>query len=697
MAKITFTNKQDLIVSAFPEVNKLTATDINLIKSVINENDDLKTDKGTYTGTSQNLKELIDNAVFDGALTYQTLAELPTAPYPSEGTPAKVANDPSVPNNGDWAVSGGSWIQNATTETYIQVSRAFVHNKPTLSNAVLSTDIEQGDSINIKERTTGAGDGGVWDVVLSSAVTENNYNIVQCTGVATLSLVNRVQIRTNTDETPRALIGGGGGGIAILGDSTLAGVGAGGTVYGEANSDSASGFSGDLKFACYQNISLFTPPTDKDPLFESYKVDDITGTKQPRVQMTKGLNSILTKTFTKNSRADVGDDFFIFFGTRTSNAAATAVVTIYNQNNVQVHQETIDSYKAPINFGTAGSFSQGLKVNQFKLTNALSAINSNDTFKVIINGIDVLDRGSGVSSDGSIWYYGCSQAETSQVYNFAVGSSTLKAGTSANTTRGVEALTQLQKAYDLDCEVFYLGWGTNDSKSGISTVEAFKNEYYAIILDIISNTVSPEIILLTAPKGATGSIYENNVEYNEAIRQVSKSMKVGLIDVEKYFAQKSTANNGYYFDDVHPNELGYNATLGAICSQMGIPKNKIESPEVLIESGISRNEIPTSNDFTVQAEKRVRVSGIINIANGTALEFVKCKVVLTNNTAGSSVTIAQQVVHVPVVGSIALGQISFDDFYEFSSNPVSVDVSVQLQDYNIRGTDSTSVVIINAE
>ena len=598
-------------------------------------------------------------------------------------------------------------MQNGTTGIYEEVSRAFVHNKPTLSSAVLSTDIEQGDSINIKERILNQGDGGVWDVVLSSSVTENNYNIVQCTGISTLSLVNRVQIRTNTDETPRALIGGGGGGIAILGDSTLAGVGAGGDVYGEVNSDNASGFSGDLKFACYQNISSFTPPNIKDRLFESYKVDDLRGTKQPRVQMTKGLNSTLVKTFTKNSRTDVGNDFFIFFGTRTSNAAATAVVTIYNQNDVQVHQETIDSYKASINFGTAGTFTQELKVNQFKLTNALSTINSNDTFKVIINGVDVLDRGSGVSADGSIWYYGCSQTETSQVYNFAVSSSTLKAGTSANTTRGVEALTQLQKAYNLGCEVFYLGWGTNDSKSGVSTVEAFKNEYYAIILDIISNTVSPEIILLTAPKGATGSIYENNVEYNEAIRQVSKSMQVGLIDVEKYFSQKSTPNNGYYFDDVHPNELGYNATLAAICSQLGIPKNKIESPEVLTESVISRHQIASSSNFTstfievlnvtVQAEKRVRVSGVINLANGTALDFVKCRVVLTNNTLAASVTIAQQVVNVPVVGSLALGQILFDDLYEFLSNPVSVGVSVQLQDYNIRISDSTSVVIINAE
>tara|TARA_R110000744_G_scaffold250022_1_gene366233 strand:- start:313 stop:2214 length:1902 start_codon:yes stop_codon:yes gene_type:complete len=600
-------------------------------------------------------------------------------------------------------------IQELSNVIKTEVSRNFIHNEPTLSDAVLSTDISIGDSINIKERTIGADNGGIWDVVLSSTVTENNYNIVQCTGIATLSLVHRVQTRTNTDESPRALMGGGGGGIAILGDSTLAGIGAGGTVYGEANADSVSGFSGDLKFASFQNISLFVPPNKEDTGYQSYNVNNTTGTRHPRVQMTVLGGSSFSKSFKKNSRPEVGNDFFVFFGTRTSDTAARAVVTIYDKDNIQVHQETIDSYTASIDFGTAGTVTQGLKTNQFKLTNALSTVSANDIFTLVVDSIDVIDRGSGVAADGSIWYYGSSQIECSQVYNFAVGSSTLKEGSSANISRGIETSTQLQKAYDLGCEVYYLGWGTNDSKSGVSTVDAFKNEYYDIILDIISNTVSPEIVLLTAPKGATGSVYENNVEYNEAIRQISKSMQVGLIDVEKYFAQRSTPNSGYYDDDIHPNELGYSATLGAVCSQMGISKNKVESPEITTTNitGTSRHEIPVSSDSTssfievlnttVTAQNRVRVSGVINLADANPLEAVKCRVVLTNNKTSATVTICEQIVNVPEVGTLAIGQIVFDDFYDFSSNPLTVDVSVQLQDYNIRSSSSTSVVIINAE
>jgi hypothetical protein len=71
-------------------------------------------------------------------------------------------------------------------------------NYATLALAVAATDIQDGDVLNIAERTTGNGGGGFWDVVLSSTVTENTYNIVQCTGVATLSLALRWKNRIIT-------------------------------------------------------------------------------------------------------------------------------------------------------------------------------------------------------------------------------------------------------------------------------------------------------------------------------------------------------------------------------------------------------------------------------------------------------------------------------------------------------------------
>lgn len=66
-----------------------------------------------------------------------------------------------------------------------------IEDYPTLTSAIASLNLTDGDSLSVEERTTGNGGGATWDVVLSSSVTENTFNIVQCTGVGTLSLVLR--------------------------------------------------------------------------------------------------------------------------------------------------------------------------------------------------------------------------------------------------------------------------------------------------------------------------------------------------------------------------------------------------------------------------------------------------------------------------------------------------------------------------
>lgn len=79
--------------------------------------------------------------------------------------------------------------QNATIAT----ASENVKNFAILAGAVADTSLVDGDALNIAERTAGNAGGAMWDVVLSSTVTENTYNIVQCTGVGTLSLVLRLK------------------------------------------------------------------------------------------------------------------------------------------------------------------------------------------------------------------------------------------------------------------------------------------------------------------------------------------------------------------------------------------------------------------------------------------------------------------------------------------------------------------------
>ncbi len=77
---------------------------------------DTKTDKGGYTGTAQDLKDAVDNAIFGDLKTYQTLADFNTvSPVPANGTPFIIANDTNEDNNGEWSVVSGAPIQNART------------------------------------------------------------------------------------------------------------------------------------------------------------------------------------------------------------------------------------------------------------------------------------------------------------------------------------------------------------------------------------------------------------------------------------------------------------------------------------------------------------------------------------------------------------------------------------------------------
>jgi hypothetical protein len=90
------------------------------------------------------------------------------------------------------------------------ITSMHVRKFPTLAAAIVDTNLQVGDAINLAERTTGNGGGAIWDVVLASGVTPNTYNIVQCTGVGTLAIVLRNSGAVNIQEW----------GTIVLNDST---------------------------------------------------------------------------------------------------------------------------------------------------------------------------------------------------------------------------------------------------------------------------------------------------------------------------------------------------------------------------------------------------------------------------------------------------------------------------------------------
>jgi hypothetical protein len=68
-----------------------------------------------------------------------------------------------------------------------QINTNPIRTFATMASAIADTTLNVGDVLLIQDRAN-----SLWDVVLSSGVTENSYNIVQCTGVATLSLTLRI-------------------------------------------------------------------------------------------------------------------------------------------------------------------------------------------------------------------------------------------------------------------------------------------------------------------------------------------------------------------------------------------------------------------------------------------------------------------------------------------------------------------------
>lgn len=110
---IEIVDTEDLTESPQGTSKKAKKSNIN---SVSITDLDLKTDKGGYVGTSQDLKDAIDNAIFGGLVTYQTLADFnAVSPVPADGTSFIIANDPNGDNNGNWSVQGGIAVQNTIT------------------------------------------------------------------------------------------------------------------------------------------------------------------------------------------------------------------------------------------------------------------------------------------------------------------------------------------------------------------------------------------------------------------------------------------------------------------------------------------------------------------------------------------------------------------------------------------------------
>jgi lysophospholipase L1-like esterase len=185
-----------------------------------------KTDKGGYSGTSQDLKNELDTKIFEGAKTYQTKALLLAVdPVPSEGTPAKVSNDSVFGNNGYYSVVGGVWV----FDSYLVENQIFQSNEsnPVSGKAVFDEVKERIEEIPVKSINT----------------SEDGFHFLDelgrsCFGVRNDGSIYISKLDTDTELMIKGLLGSSfdkvrGKRISILGDSisTLTGGGNAGLIY----------------------------------------------------------------------------------------------------------------------------------------------------------------------------------------------------------------------------------------------------------------------------------------------------------------------------------------------------------------------------------------------------------------------------------------------------------------------------------
>jgi len=113
---------------------------------------------------------------------YSEAYDLFLFPTEAEADANDTSNAIQVADNMAFLIDLGNWVGVLTTFA-------------TIASAVASTELSEGAVIRIADRGN-----SVWDVVLSSSVTENTFNIVQCTGVATLSLTLRLERGIKSNE-----------------------------------------------------------------------------------------------------------------------------------------------------------------------------------------------------------------------------------------------------------------------------------------------------------------------------------------------------------------------------------------------------------------------------------------------------------------------------------------------------------------
>jgi lysophospholipase L1-like esterase len=287
---------------------------------------------------------------------------------------------------------------------------------------------------------------------------------------------------------------------------------------------------------------------------------------------------------------------------------------------------TIDTYKAPQSFGSVeGQIQTGWDIAYKEI----EIPTSGDTFSLLINNVITVDRGEGVAADGIGAILGFYYGKQVGFKNLAVSGATLLNNSSNNVAKGITTDDRFQAAYDYGANVFMIGWGTNDSVAGKSTVEAFTADLKTRIDEIRAEVPDAVIILFSDPQGL--NTYANNQTFFAAMKQVAIEKSCSFFDVNALFS--TFRREVVIADDVHPSQTGY-AVIGYALSEIF----KTDAYQKAISAADFEKRILTlESNF-----KSFAVTNILNLlSNKVRASFFDSKIgTVVNDLSGNGKNIA---------------------------------------------------------
>ncbi|EIV8490516.1 phage tail protein [Vibrio vulnificus] len=421
--------------------------------------------------------------------------------------------------------------------------------------------------------------------------------------------------------------------LAFLGDSIMAGVGADGGVYGEANKEW-------ITFPCMLSSSLVFADQGFSRVDEVFKDGD--GSIFYHLSGTHGLPYVKLEVPQGQARLMFRGQDFVKAYSDVSIYYYSSSLSDYTDFNVSIYDDGVFIKTESIKAVRDRFVIDGITDRDVEPQLTCHTINVSS---LLYGNVEVVIDNP--STGKIVQIVGVTTGRGVHYKNFGVSSSTLKNNSSANSTRGVTTDGQIQKALDFNADYIFLNWGTNDSKTNVSSLAEYNSELKRRIREIRALAPNVTLVLCTYPQGRPGSQYKNNELYAQEMRKVASDMDVTLVDVNKLFKLNDEGGSydkdyNIYADDVHPSVIGYSLWASSVCSKLKVPfyslskKPKDRDMFVFPQGGevkFSKTSVNVSNPSSAGPEIKEIISGDIFNTEGVTSDIYVTALVRCGATA----------------------------------------------------------------